>query len=99
MEKEVKNAWSEHEALAGLVGRYMTEYVSIVEKAGGKYGRCVMCGANADHYCKVTKASLCGVDCKKEHIALAEKQYKNYFQGVNLWQSLFTSFQDLLLFL
>jgi hypothetical protein len=46
----------------------MNEYLSIVDKSGGKYGSCVMCGQAADNYCRITKASLCGLDCKKKHI-------------------------------
>ncbi len=51
-----------------IVSRYMNEYLSIVDKSGGKYGCCVMCGQAADNYCRITKASLCGLDCKKKHI-------------------------------
>ena len=77
----------------------MNEYLSIIEKTGGRYGNCVICCQPADHYCKITKASLCGIDCKKKHIEMAERQYKNYFQAVNLWEGIVNSFTEFLKFL
>lgn len=95
----MKAAREEEGLLVDLVGRYMNEYLSIVEREGGRYGNCVMCAQPADHYCKITRASLCGLDCKKKHIEMAEHQYKHYFQAVNLWDTIHSSFLDLLLFL
>lgn len=85
--------------LGDLISKYMNEYLSIIEKNGGRYGNCVMCAQPADHYCKITKASLCGLDCKKKHIEMAEHQYKHYFQSVNLWEAIQSSFVELLEFL
>jgi hypothetical protein len=45
--------------------------MTIIIGDGGKYGFCVMCGEPAEHFCKITKASLCGIECKKSHIDLA----------------------------
>jgi hypothetical protein len=70
-EKEMKAALEEELLLSDLIGKYMNEYLSIVEKEGGRYGSCVMCAQPADHYCKITRASLCGLDCKKKHIEMA----------------------------
>lgn len=57
-----------------------------VARVGGKYGLCVICREPADYYCKITKASLCGAECKKRHLELAEKQYKLYYQATQLWK-------------
>lgn len=89
----------EEQLLSDLISKYMNEYLSIIEKEGGRYGNCVMCAQPADHYCKITRASLCGLDCKKKHIEMAEHQYKHYFQAVNLWEAIHSSFLELLLFL
>jgi hypothetical protein len=77
----------------------MNEYLSIVDKSGGKYGSCVMCGQAADNYCRITKASLCGLDCKKKHIEMAERQYKHQFQAHSLQGSIETNFTQLLKYL
>jgi hypothetical protein len=69
----MKAALVEHNQLADLIAKYMTEYMTIIVGDGGKYGFCVMCGEPAEHFCKITKASLCGIECKKTHIELAER--------------------------
>ena len=46
----------------------MVEYVSILDAEGGKYGLCVICGQPAEHFCKATRAALCGGECKRKHI-------------------------------
>ena len=46
----------------------MVEYVSIIDGEGGKYGLCVICGQPAEHFCKATRAALCGGECKRKHI-------------------------------
>lgn len=77
----------------------MIEYLSIIDGVGGRYGLCVICGQPAEHFCKITKASLCGIDCKKKHIEIAEVQYKHHFQAAHLWSSIYQSFNDLFVFL
>ena len=66
--------------------KYVGEMVAVVAGIGGKYGLCVVCREPADYFCKITRASLCGADCKKRHLELAEKQYRGYYQAVNLWK-------------
>ena len=68
--------------------KYVDEIVSRVAEEGGKYGFCVICSQPADHYCKVTKASLCGFDCKKKHLEIAEKQYKDFYHSILLGKSI-----------
>lgn len=77
----------------------MNEYLAIIEGVGGRYGFCVMCSLPADHYCKITKASLCSIECKKQHLEIAEKQYKDHFQARNLWVAIEDSFKVFLTFL
>ena len=68
--------------------KYVYEIVSKVAGEGGKYGCCVVCGQAAEYYCKSTKAALCGIDCKKKHLEIAEKQYKGNYQAVVLGESI-----------
>lgn len=39
------------------------------------------------------------MECKKKHLEVAEKQYKHYLQFVTLWEAIYNSFQELLVFL
>lgn len=36
----------------------------------GKKGWCFLCHQPADYYCKDTKVSVCGVNCKKAHLEM-----------------------------
>jgi hypothetical protein len=65
---------------------YVDEIIDKVIKDGGKYGFCVVCRNKADFYCKDTKASLCGADCKLKHLNIAKKYHEdelkaNYIYG------------------
>lgn len=71
-----------------MIERYLCEVVAKVAKEGGKYGICVVCSQPAEYFCKVTKASLCGLDCKKKHLDVAQKQYKNYFESIIIYKSI-----------
>lgn len=66
--QQISKAMDRHESLGNLLERYVDEIVSKVAEEGGKYGRCVICGQAADYFCKITKASLCGLECKKKHL-------------------------------
>ena len=65
---QIKTANDKDEHFTNLIEKYLDEIVSKVAEEGGKYGFCVVCSQPADHYCKITKASLCGLDCKKKHL-------------------------------
>lgn len=52
---------------------------------------CVVCNQPAEYFCKVTKASLCGLECKKKHLDIAQKQYKNYFESIIIYKSIIES--------
>lgn len=67
---------------------YVKEIVAKVVGDGGKYGFCVVCQQPAEYFCKVTKASLCGLECKKKHLEVAEKQYKNYNESLAIFKSI-----------
>ena len=70
------------EHFSNLIEKYVDEIANRASGEGGKYGLCVICLQPADHYCKVTRAALCGFDCKKKHLEIAEKQYKDYYHSV-----------------
>ena len=96
---QIKNANDKEEHFANLIEKYLDEVVSKVAEEGGKYGLCVVCAQPADHYCKITKASLCGLDCKKKHLEIAEKQYKEYYHSILLFRSISEGFELLLKYL
>ena len=84
----MKNAMDRQELLENLIEKYVEEIVSKVAGEGGKYGCCVVCAQPAEYYCKNTKAAVCGLDCKKKHLEIAEKQYKSHYQAVLLAEAI-----------
>ena len=80
----IKKAECHNDKFIQLIEKYTDAIVDKIVGDGGKYGYCVICGEPAEHFCKVTKVSLCGIQCKRVHLEMSDSFYKQYLQNIRL---------------